>query len=199
MSAPAFSIPTGRLHISYLESGNPDHAAFVLRLWNLDEITKYIGKRNIDSLEDADAFIKTVVQADFDRTGYGRFLVSLKSHPEASLAESKPIGIVSLILREPPHGYLCPDIGYSILPEEWGKGYAPEAAMALMDYARREFNLQGVFGFCDPDNKSSCRVLEKIGLEFRGVKSLQAFGGTQSAVYALPDMYSDLSVYGMND
>ncbi|EEA28679.1 hypothetical protein TMatcc_002970 [Talaromyces marneffei ATCC 18224] len=196
---PSFSIPTEHLHISYFQPGNPEHTAFTLHLWSIDEITKYIGKRGIDSLETADAFIRNEVQADYNRTGYGRFLVSLKPHPQASLAESKLIGVVSLILRDPPHGYPCPDIGYSFVPQEWGKGYAPEAAIALIDYARREFGVKGVFGFCDPDNKPSRRVLEKIGLEFKGEKNLQAFEGKRNAVYALPEMGSDLSVYGIED
>lgn len=197
---PSFSIQTERLHLSYFQPGNPDHTAFALHMWNVDEITKYIGKRDIDSLEAADAFIRNQVQAEYNRTGgYGRFLVSLKPHPQASLADSKLIGMVSLLLREPPQGYSCPDIGYAFVPEQWGKGYAPEAAIALMDYARRELNVKGIFGFCNPDNKPSARVLEKIGLEFRGEKSLRAFDGQRSAVYALPEMDSDLSVYGMED
>lgn len=196
---PSFSIPTERLHISYFQPGNPDHTAFTFRLWNIDEVTKFIGKRGIDSLEAADAFIRNQIQADYDRTGYGRFLVSLKPHTQASLAESKLIGVVSLLLRDPPHGFSCPDIGYSFVPEEWGKGYAPEAAIALMEYARRELNVKEVFGFCEPDNKSSRRVLEKIGFEFRGEKNLQVFAGRRNAIYALPEMESDLSVYGMKD
>lgn len=197
---PSFSIQTERLHISYFEPGNPDHTAFALHLWSFDEITKYIGKRGIVSLEKADEFIRFSVQADYNRTGYGRFLVSLKPHPQASLAESKLIGVVSLLLREPPLGYPCPDIGYAFVPDEWGKGYAPEAAIALIDYALREFDVKGVFGFCNPDNKRSRRVLEKIGLEFRGEKILRLFDdGTPSAIYTLPGMDLDLSVYGMED
>ncbi|RAO69588.1 uncharacterized protein BHQ10_005600 [Talaromyces amestolkiae] len=196
---PSFSIPTERLHISYFQPGNPDHTAFTFRLWSTDEVTKYIGNRGIVSLETADAFIRNLVQADYNRTGYGRFLVSLKPHAQASLAESKLIGVVSLLLRDPPYGFSCPDIGYSFLPEEWGKGYAPEAAIALIEYARREWNIKDFFGFCEPHNKPSRRVMEKIGFEFRGEKNLQVFGGRRNAVYALPEMESDLSVYGMED
>lgn len=195
---PSFSIPTERLHISYFQPGNPDHSAFVLHLYSFEEITQFIGTKGIVSLEKADEFIRNQ-QANYIRTGYGRLLVSLKPHPQASLAESKPIGVVSLILRDPPHGYLCPDVGYGFLPETWGKGYAPEAAIGLIDHARRELGVTGVFGFCDPNNKPSRRVMEKIGLQFRGDKNLRAFGGDRDAVYALPEMDSDLSVYGMGD
>ncbi|EED22803.1 conserved hypothetical protein [Talaromyces stipitatus ATCC 10500] len=185
---PSFSIPTERLHISYIQPGNPDHTSFFMHVWNLEEIKRFIGKRDLDTLEKVDVFIKNQVQAEYNRAGYGRFLVSLKPHPQASLAESKHIGLVSLILREPPNGYPHPDIGYAFVPEHWGKGYATEAAIALINYARREFGVTGVFGR---------RVLEKIGLEFRGELTLRAFDGIQSAVYALPGMNPDLSVYGI--
>ncbi|KKA17586.1 hypothetical protein T310_8476 [Rasamsonia emersonii CBS 393.64] len=72
-------------------------------------------------------------------------------------------------------------------------------AAALMQYARRELGVEAVLGFCDPENARSRRVLEKIGLEFRGVRGLRVFGGRSSAVYALPEMSLDLKTYGVDD
>lgn len=57
--------------------------------------------------------------------------------------------------------------------------------------------LEGVFGFTGRDNADSRKVCERIGLEFRGVYPLEAFGGELSAVFALPGMGADLSVYGI--
>lgn len=68
-----------------------------------------------------------------------------------------------------------------------------------MQYARRELGVEAVLGFCDPENARSRRVLEKIGLEFRGVRGLRVFGGRSSAVYALPEMSLDLKTYGVDD
>lgn len=199
--SPSFSISSERLHISYLISGNPDHAAFFLRLWSCEEVTKFIRKRGIDSLESANIFIRTQVQDEYNQNGYGRHLVSLKPHPDASLAESTPIGMVSLLSRDLQNGcrYSCPDIGFAFVPDYWGKGYAAEAAKGLIDYARGELGVEGIFGFCNMENVASRRTLEKIGLEFRGEKVLKAFDGQRSAVYALPDMDSDLHVYGIDD
>lgn len=196
---PLFSIPTKRLHISYIEPGNPDHSAFIVRLWNTEHFIESCGKTGIDTPEKADNFIKNRVQADYKRNKFGQFLVSLKPHPDASLSESKLIGMVSLMKGEPPNAYACPDIGYTILPEENGKGYATEAALGLLDYARRELGVQEVFGFCEANNARSRHVLEKLGLEFRGERKLRVFGGALSAVYALPGMNSNLTVYGIDD
>lgn len=93
----------------------------------------------------------------------------------------------------------CPDIGYTILPEENGKGYATEAALGLLDYARRELGVKEVFGFCGTNDARSRHVMQKIGLEFKGERKLQVFGGAHSAVYAMPGMNSDLKVYGIDD
>lgn len=109
------------------------------------------------------------------------------------------MGTVSLMRGEAPNAYLVPDIGYSMLPEESGKGYASEAGRGLIEYARRELGIQGVFGFCGRDDSRSRRVLEKIGLEFRGERRLRVFGGKESAVFASRVMSLDLKEYGLDD
>lgn len=90
----------------------------------------------------------------------------------------------------------APDIGYSIIPEMNGKGYATESGKALLDYAKRELGVSEVLGFFNANNAHSRRVMEKIGLEDRGVVKLAVFGGVESAVYALPGM-KDLKEYGI--
>lgn len=197
--APTFSVPTDRLHISYFQVDNPAHSDFLVRLWNTDDFINSCGKTGLDTSEKAAAFIKNRVHQDYLRNNYGQFLVSLKPHPDASLAQSKLIGVVSLMKGEPPNSYSAPDIGYTILPEESGKGYATEACIGLLDYARRVLGIDTVFGFCGKDDARSARVLQKIGLQFRGNRKLRVFGGADSAVYASPEMSQDLTVYGIDD
>jgi RimJ/RimL family protein N-acetyltransferase len=111
----------------------------------------------------------------------------------------KPIGTVSLTRGIPPDPhYLAPDIGFAMLPGECRKGYATEAAKALLEYASKNLGMDAVFGFCSPANQRSRGALEKIGMEFRGVKPLKVFGGEDSAVYVLPGMSDDLSVYNLD-
>lgn len=196
---PTFSIPTEHLHISYFQPDDPAHTAFLVQLWNTDDFIKSCGKTGIVNTEKAANFLRNQVQTGYKRNGYHQFLVSLKPHKGAALSESKPIGIASLMKGEPPNAYLRPDIGYTILPDESGKGYATEAAAGLLDYATRRLGVDGVFGFCDKENKRSTRVLEKIGLEYRGQRKLKVFGGSESAIYALKGMDQDLKVYGIDD
>ena len=90
---------------------------------------------------------------------------------------------------------LAPDIGFAIMPEENGKGYATEAAGALIEYAKREFNVPGVFGFVDPGNAVSKRVMEKIAMENRGVRNVAAFGGKETQIFVTVGMKQDLAEY----
>ncbi|CAI7591308.1 unnamed protein product [Penicillium glandicola] len=192
-ASPTFSIESERLQISYFLPDSPEHCLFLVKLWNSEEFIKTCGRTGIDSEEKASNFLRNRVHADYARNNYGMFLVSLKPHEHASLAESTPIGSVSLMKGEPPNAYLAPDIGYAFLPEETGKGYATEAALALLEYAKRELGVGSVFGFCGKEDTHSARVLEKIGFEFRGEKKLKVFGGKESAVYVLPGMSQDLT------
>lgn len=130
-----------------------------------------------------------------------------------------PVGIVTLMRGS---HYTVPDCGFALLPAYAGKGYATEAGRRIIRYAMdpkrptatsrdaaasavdddvpREgegLGLEGVFGFTSSDNADSRKVCERIGLEFRGVYPLEGFGGHPSAVFALPGMEADLSVYGI--
>ncbi|KAJ5561483.1 Acyl-CoA N-acyltransferase [Penicillium sp. DV-2018c] len=198
-ASPTFSIPTERLYISYFLPDSPEHCAFLVKLWNTEEFIKTSGRTGIDTPEKASNFLRNRVHADYARNNYGIFLVSRKPNENAALPESTPIGTVSLMKGDSPDSYLAPDIGYAILPEETGKGYATEAAVALLEYARRELGVDSAFGFCAQDDRHSARVLEKIGFRFRGVKKLKVFGGKESAVYVLPGMCQDLTVYNLSD
>ncbi|MBL0217714.1 MAG: GNAT family N-acetyltransferase [Myxococcales bacterium] len=53
---------------------------------------------------------------------------------------------------------------FEVMPELQGKGYATEAARALLGYAFEEVKLHRVYGDCDPRNPSSARVMEKVGM-----------------------------------
>lgn len=74
-----------------------------------------------------------------------------------------PIGICGFIpLEDDDTQY---EISYRLLPDFQGKGFATEAAMAVRDYAA-DIEIHEFIAFVDPENKSSVRVAEKIGMKF---------------------------------
>ena len=61
-------------------------------------------------------------------------------------------------------------LGYTVLSDFWGKGYATEASRALIIYLFNEIRIHRVEASCIPDNHSSERVLKKIGMRYEGRK-----------------------------
>lgn len=60
------------------------------------------------------------------------------------------------------------EIGYRLLPDAWGHGYATEGASALARYGFDELGLHRIIGLTHPDNFASQRVLQKAGMRDAG-------------------------------
>lgn len=193
MSDSTFRLETPRLYISHILN-SPAHSAFLVQLYNTPLFISTSGKTGITTVTQASELIQNRLIPEQERNGYGIYVVSLKATPTSSLGESQPIGTVSLRKGNSSTSYTAPDIGFAILPEMNGNGYATESGRALLQYAKDELGITEVFGFCDPTNACSQRVLEKIGLVARGTGTLRCFGGVVGAVFAMPGM-KDLANY----
>lgn len=62
-----------------------------------------------------------------------------------------------------PEGWPGTEVGWSLLPEAWGRGYATEGAAAAMDYAFDELGWDDVIHSIDPANVASQRVAQRLG------------------------------------
>jgi RimJ/RimL family protein N-acetyltransferase len=80
------------------------------------------------------------------------------------------------------------EIGYTLHPDHWGRGYAVEAADALAAHAFEALGAARVFAMLHPDNRASAQVLERIGMLFEG--------HTRNS-YWVGDEVSDDWIYGM--
>lgn len=134
-------------------------AEFVLDLLNQPSFIKYIGDRNVRTLQDSRKFIENRYRKSYRDFGYGLYTVELK--------ETKtPIGICGFVKRD---SLPDADIGFAFLPQFGGKGYALESANAVMKYGRDVLGLARVLAITSQDNKSSGRLLEKIGFKFESL------------------------------
>lgn len=80
------------------------------------------------------------------------------------------------------------EVGYSICPQFWNRGYATEAITALIHHAFTSYGLHRISAATDPRNTSSRRVLEKAGFhqEAHFRQSLWFKGGwADDVVYAV--------------
>ncbi len=78
--------------------------------------------------------------------------------------------------------------GYTFHPDHWGRGYATEAAQALITYLFTDVGVGRIESSLHPDNPPSARVLEACGLIFEG-QTRQSFW--------VGDECSDDMLYGM--
>jgi RimJ/RimL family protein N-acetyltransferase len=57
------------------------------------------------------------------------------------------------------------EIGYSLNPRYWGKGYGTEGARRLIEYLTAERNVRRILATSRPENAASIHVLEKLGMQ----------------------------------
>jgi [ribosomal protein S5]-alanine N-acetyltransferase len=157
----ALVLRSGRLELLEFCLGD-DH--FVLRLLNDASFLRFIGDKGVRTLEDARAYITQGPMESYRRHGYGLYLVRLR-------ADGSPIGMCGLVKRE---GLEDPDIGFAFLPQFHSKGYATEAAAAVLDHGRRRLGLARIVAIAAPDNQASIAVLERAGLKFERMVQLPA-------------------------
>ena len=62
------------------------------------------------------------------------------------------------------------ELGYWLGADSWGRGYATEAGRALVDFGFGELALERVYAQVIAGNDASCRVLEKLGMTYEGVR-----------------------------
>jgi len=60
------------------------------------------------------------------------------------------------------------EIGYVLLPSEWGRGFANEACVALLDWGFGRLDLNRVEADIDPRNAPSARALDRLGFTREG-------------------------------
>lgn len=58
------------------------------------------------------------------------------------------------------------EIGYAVSKENWGKGFATEAAQIFLQYAFEQLKPEKIVAVAEPENFSSRRVMEKLGMKF---------------------------------
>ena len=69
------------------------------------------------------------------------------------------------------------ELGYHFSPAVWGKGFATEAAVAVLRYAFDNALLDHVIAIVIPENVASVRVVEKAGMRFDGIATYYQIEG----------------------
>lgn len=170
-------LETDRLILRWLSTGD---AKFILELLNDPDFLRFIGDKGVRTMGDARNYILNGPVDMYARLGFGLYLVELTDG-------RLPIGLCGLIKRD---GLDNVDIGFAFLPEFRSRGYAYEAASAVMAYGQDKLGLKRIVAITSPDNEASGRLLEKIGLRFERMIRLSE-GGEEVRLFGTDFKYGE--------
>jgi len=112
------------------------------------------------------------LQEDPGVLGFGPWLVVTRDGREL-------IGSAGFLGRPGEDGTI--ELGYSIVPDHRSRGFASEAAGALVEWALSQPGVDRVVAGCDPSNAASIRVLERSGMWPRGTRDGELFWEVERA------------------
>ena len=133
-----------------------DDAEFALELLNEDGFLRYIGDKQVRTLDDARNYLSNGPLASYTKYGVGMYLVTLRGKPTA-------IGMCGLIRRDILEEF---DLGYAFLDKYSGNGFATESAQAALEHAHKQLQLKQILAITNTDNAASIAVLSKLGFSF---------------------------------
>lgn len=144
----------------------------VLRNWTLDdlpaaheiyshpEVMRWSPDGPSPSLDATRAILEGHL-ASYAQHGIGKWAVALRASGEI-------IGSCGVAM-EPVHGLVPePELGYRLLPQYQGQGYATEAAKVALEHCLELIGLPRILGIVEPANAASVRVLLKLGMTLQG-------------------------------
>jgi ribosomal-protein-alanine N-acetyltransferase len=129
-----------------------------LKLVNSEGWLRYIGNIKVTNEADAAGYLANGALKSYEENGFGSYLIELKK-------EKKPIGMCSIIKRK---WLPVPDLGYALLAEYMGKGYAYEAAERCMTEMFDSGHTEELAAIVSPHNNSSIQLLEKLQFQLSG-------------------------------
>jgi len=151
-----------------------DDSGFVLRLLNEPSFKKYIGDRGVSTVDDAVDYIEKGPLANYQKYGYGVLVME-------QLEDGEPAGMCGLFRRD---NLDHPDLGFAMLEQYFGRGYATEASRGVIHWAQMSLRLPLIAAVVNEDNLRSRSLIEKLGFRFEGL-------------YRMPGEDDDLRYYAL--
>ncbi|MFZ3464132.1 GNAT family N-acetyltransferase [Vibrio harveyi] len=145
-----------------------EDAPFILELYNQPDFYRFVGDKQIRTLEEAKRYIQDNMLRMQELKGVSLLVVETNH-------DKQPVGICGLVKHDTLTAF---DIGYGYLPSAYGKGYAKEAASVVVDFAREEMNIENLVAITNNDNIRSISLLEKLGFQFERVEQTYDNGRT---------------------
>jgi ribosomal-protein-alanine N-acetyltransferase len=121
------------------------------RLNGDEEVMRYI--RPAQTKEQSREFLHKIISAYAERPGTGRWAMHCKE-------DNRFTGSFAII---PVENATILQLGYALVKEDWGKGFASESVRGGLRYAFGQLGLAEIAGITYPENIASQKVLLKNG------------------------------------
>lgn len=133
-----------------------DDAAAAYRIVGDDAVTRFL---SFDSRSEREA--ATMIRGAVERA-------SLAPRTEyyfaVALPDDEMIGFIRLGLG----GVQAAKLGYAIRADQWGKGYATDAARTMVGFGFQGLGLHRITAAIGPDNAASIALAERLGMRHEG-------------------------------
>lgn len=152
MDLTVLEIETERLKLRPFRMDDIDA---IHEIWTDAGVRKYLWDDQVISREETSSIIEQSLEY-FRAKDFGLWAVLPR-------AQESIIGFCGYwFFHEPPQLELL----YGIITDQWGKGFAPEAAAAMLRLGFEEFGFPEVVASTDTPNTASVRVMKKLGMGF---------------------------------
>lgn len=144
--------------LCFREFSSADFALFYAVFSN-EQVMHYALIDKFDSEKDILPFFERVMDnytRKIDRKAF-EFAVYLSS-------DNSFVGFASIEIHNKNTAGGCAEIGYFLLPQFWGKGYATEIAKMLVAVCFKVLGLHRVSARCNSNNLRSEKVMKKAGM-----------------------------------
>lgn len=167
MSSTVFTTP--RLRVRLIRQDDFDH---FYQMHSNPEVMRYI--QPVKNRAESDAFVENAMRG-FDQPCLGRWVAEEKEG-------GRMIGTFVIVPSRDFKGTI--NLGYLLLPEFWGRGYATELVLGGVQYFFSETDHGEIFAVIERENQGSRRVLEKTGFRYfdrypEGAKTLWRYRMTR--------------------
>ena len=151
-----FSLKTERL---VLEDLTPDDLASIQRIARNRDVMKYV-LIWLENDEQVAGFVQHAIDESQRKDRRDYVLAARRLGSQAFVG----LTFIGIDPGEPGTA----EVGYVLLPEYWGAGYASEILRAYLAFGFGPLALHRVYGKCDELNLASAHVMEKCGLAYEG-------------------------------
>lgn len=168
-------ITTGRLQLRQLRM---DDAKYILEIRSNDAVLEFMDTKKMENIDEGLLFLQSIETA-YNQNNAITWGITIKGNDSV-------IGTIGYWRMMKEH--FRAEVGYSLLPDYWGRGIMLESLTAVIRFGFETLKLHSIEANVNPSNTPSIKLLERSGfIKEAHFKENYYFNGKflDSAIYSL--------------